>query len=748
MFAHRKLSTGAPSRMPVRDYSVEIEYAPHAPVALFNERGKLCGWSPAFADHYAHAALQLRDCLAGDVWPELDGARWEEVWNKAQKNGTASVFQVRGLTRTGEVGDVVELEIGRFLSREIPLAKVEVRRTAVRRLHLLQQEILQSMANGVPLQDIMETLCRRVEALAPSVICSVLAVDREHRLRHVASPSLPPNFQRAIDGSLIGPCRGSCGTAAFRCEPVEVTDIATDPLWENYRHLALPLGLRACWSSPIKGHDGRVIGVFAFYYPRSRGPTLFERQIVATCLYLCMIALEQEETRARAYEHAFTDPLTQLPNRARFQQRLTETMSIVCETGQRVAVQYIGLDRFQSINETLGYAAGDELMRLVATRLRGLLRDHDAAARIGGDEFAVIQVGDFKAEDIAKRAHRLIETIGAPVISSGRHVQLGASIGIAIADDACSADELIQDAALAMRRVKETGRGSYVFYEKELNARMQARYRAESDLRVALEKGQFELYFQPIFCMERCAVVGAEALLRWHHPERGMVPPDEFIPLAEQSGVIDQLGVWVIREACRVAATWDNDFKISVNLSPVQFEKPGLVAAVVEALEESGLAPRRLELEVTESVLLRDNAVNIAVLDELSDLGVSIALDDFGTGYSSLSYLHRFSFDRIKIDHSFIRDITRNRDSLKIVRAIVMLAHSLGLEVTAEGVETDEQLAAVRGEGCDFVQGYYIGAPMPVATFLEQAGIPGRGCVSPTPAAQIPSRFCHSKVTM
>jgi len=734
--------------MPVRDYSVETEHAPHAPVALFNERGKLCGWSPAFADHYAHTSLQLRDCFAGDVWPEFQGTRWEEVWNRAQKNGSGSVFQVRARTRSGETGDVVELEIGRFLSREIPLAKVEVRRTALRRLHLLQQDILQGMANGLPLREIMERLCCRVETLAPSVICSVLAVDREQQLRHVASPGLPQHYHRAIDGLLIGPCAGSCGTAAFRCEPVEVTDIATDPLWESFRHLALPLGLRACWSSPIKGHDGRVIGVFAFYYPRSRGPTLFERQIVATCLHLCMIALEQEETRARAYEHAFTDPLTHLPNRARFQQRLTETMAIVSETSQRVAVQYIGLDRFRSVNETLGYAAGDELMRLVATRLRGLIRGQDAAARIGGDEFAVIEVGDFQAEDVARRARRLIESIGAPVISSGQHVQLGASIGIAIADDACSADELIQDAALAMRRVKETGRGNYVFHEKELNARMHARYRAESDLRAALANDQFVLHFQPIFSMERCAVVGAEALLRWQHPERGMVPPDEFIPLAEQSGIIDELGTWVIREACRIAAHWDNNFKIAVNLSPLQFEKPGLVATVVEALKDSGLSPDRLELEVTESVLLRDNAVNIAVLDELSDLGVSIALDDFGTGYSSLSYLHRFSFDCIKIDHSFICDITRNRDSLKIVRAIVMLAHSLGLEVTAEGVETDEQLAAVRGEGCDFVQGYYIGAPMPVADFLEQAGIPGRGCVSPAPATQIPSRFCHSKVTM
>jgi diguanylate cyclase (GGDEF)-like protein len=568
----------------------------------------------------------------------------------------------------------------------------------------------------------MEALCRRVEALAPSVICSILGVDRQQQLRHIASPSLPLHYSRAIDGALIGPKAGSCGTAAFRGESVEVTDIETDPLWEDYKHLAMPLGLRACWSSPIKAPDGRVVGAFAFYYPRSRGPTPLERQVVGACLHLSMIALEHEETRSRAYDQAFIDPLTRLPNRARFQQRIGETMGIVAETGQRIAVQYIGLDRFQAVNELLGYTVGDELLNVVATRLRSVVKDHDAVARLGGDEFAIIQVGDLNDHDIAKRALQIIELVGQPFFACGQRLELGASIGIALDTDANTADELIQDAALAMRRVKETGRGTYFFYEKELNARMQARRSAEADLKEALSRQQFALHFQPILDLQEFAVTGAEALLRWHHPVRGMISPSEFIPLAEQCGLIEQLGAWVVREGCRAAAQMPADIRVAINLSPLQFDSPGLVRTVAAALQESGVDPWRIELEITESVLLHDNAVNVATLDELNDLGVTIALDDFGTGYSSLSYLHRFSFDRIKIDHSFIRDITRNDGSLKIVRAIVMLAHSRGLAVTAEGVETDEQLAAARGEGCDSVQGYYVGRPMPLADFQAFIG--------------------------
>lgn len=707
--------------MKARDDFLRLEHAPHTPIALFDEAGRLRGWSPAFGEACTLTANQLAHRHVWDLWIELDAERWNDVWQKVQADGLAIVMQVRERCSCQGCNEVVELEIGRFLYDERWFAKIEYRRSAAWRLHLIQQEVLEAMAYGLPLKAIMDTLCRKVEQLAPSVTCSVLEVDPQLRLRHIASPSLPEHYSAAIDGLPIGAKAGSCGTAAYRGEPVEVVDIATNPLWEDYKQLALPLGLRACWSSPIKSSDGRVLGAFAFYYPRSRGPNLLERQIVRTCLHLCMIAMEHEETRSRAYEYAFSDPLTRLANRTRFQQRVSELLALVAETGQKVAVHYVGLDRFQAINEMLGYAAGDEILQSIGSRLATLVRDREALARIGGDEFAVVQAGDLKDEDVAGRARRIGALVEEPFIVAGQPLYLEASIGIAIGpEDSKSADVLIHNAALAMRRVKELGRGTYVFYEKHLNERMQRRRRTERDLQDALSRGELELYFQPIFCLKTGAIEQAEALLRWNHPERGMVLPSEFIPLAEQCGLIQEIGEWVIRKVCALAAKWPGSVGVAVNLSPLQFDNSDLGKVVASALEVSGLDPSRLELEITESVLLRDCAVSVSILDELAELGVSIALDDFGTGFSSLGYLQRFKVDRIKIDQSFVRDINTSEGSLKIVRAIVMLGHSLGLNVTAEGVETDDQLAAVRGEGCDAAQGFYIGMPCSLAEFAEQ----------------------------
>ncbi len=690
-------------------------------MALFDEQGRLRGWSPAFGEACTLTANQLAHRNVWDIWLELDVERWNDIWQKVQADGLAVVMQVRERCSCQGCNEIVELEIGRFVYDERWFAKIEYRRSAARRLQLIQQEVLEAMAYGMPLKAIMDTLCRKVEQLAPSVTCSVLEVDPQLRLRHIASPSLPEHYSAAIDGLPIGAKAGSCGTAAYRGEPVEVVDIATDPLWEDYKQLALPLGLRACWSSPIKSSDGRVLGAFAFYYPRSRGPNLLERQIVRTCLHLSMIAMEHEETRSRAYEYAFSDPLTRLANRTRFQQRVSELLALVAETGQKVAVHYVGLDRFQSINEMLGYAAGDEILLSIGSRLATLVRDREALARIGGDEFALVQVGDLKDEDVAGQARRIGALVEEPFIVAGQPLQLGASIGIAIGpEDSKSADVLIHNAALAMRRVKELGRGTYVFYEKHLNERMQRRRRTELDLQNALSRSELELYFQPIFNLKSGAIEQAEALLRWNHPERGMVLPSEFIPLAEQCGLIQEIGEWVIRRACALAASWPASVGVAINLSPLQFENSKLGKVVASALQASGLDPSRLELEITESVLLRDCAVSAAILDELAELGVSIALDDFGTGFSSLSYLQRFKVHRIKIDQSFVRDLNTSAGSLKIVRAIVMLGHSLGLKVTAEGVETDDQLAAVRGEGCDAAQGFYVGVPCSLAEFVEQ----------------------------
>jgi diguanylate cyclase (GGDEF)-like protein len=703
------------------EHAMETQRAHISSVALFNEHGVLQGGTAAFAG---------ADCsgrMITDFLPELPAARWAEIWRRVQ-SGEVESFCFAQSNVGNDPMQPVEVEVCKFLGPNDPLAKVEVSRAddAGGRLRTLQQEILEAMASGVPVKAIMDFLCHRAEALAPTAICSVLAIDQNRLLRHIASPSLPEHYSRAIDGLAIGAKTGSCGTAAYLGEPVEVTDIASDPLWEDYKCLALPLGLRACWPSPIKSSSGRVLGAFAFYFPVPRGPNLLERQIVTTCLNLCAIALDHEETRSRMYELAFHDQITRLANRARFQQRVSEALRVIVETGQRLAIHYIGVDHFKTINDALGYAAGDDLLKSVAARLQGVVRDADAVARIGGDEFALIQVGDLQAQDIANRAEQIMELVAEPHDVAGQRLAINASIGIALApDDGNNAEELIKNAALALHRVKELGRGAYFFYEKELNARMQARRKLEADMRDAISAGEFELYFQPIFNIARREITGAEGLLRWHHRERGMVLPREFIPVAEDSGLIVPLGTWVLRQACLAAQRWPSHMSVSVNLSSIQFERTGLVQAIAAALAESRLQPSRLEIEITESVLLRDSEVNLAIVDQLIELGVSIALDDFDTGYSSLAYLQRFSFDRIKIDRSFIKDIEFNEGSFKIVRGIVGLAHSLGLAVTAEGVETEAQFAVVRGEGCDDVQGYYIGRAKPLKSVEERLGPPG-----------------------
>lgn len=689
-------------------------------MALVDRRGVLHGWTHAFADTLAQGDIDLSGRVVADVLPELGNGGWDEIWQAVQEAGVAWC-SFAGSDYGADEEHLVEVEVCKFLGHGTDLAKLEVRkgRRADARLQLLQQEILEAMASGVALPQIMDLLCRRAESFAPSVHCSVLTLDSDGRLHHLAGPSLPAHYSQAIDGMQIGPAAGSCGTATFRGEPVEVTDIATDPLWADFKDLALPLGLRACWSSPIKSADGTVLGAFAFYFPTPRPPSFVERQIVAKCVHLCAIALEHEKARKRIYDLVFHDSLTGLPNRQRIQKRIDELLSVVAGTNHRLAIHFVGLDQFQSINDAMGHATGDELLMAVAERLQKVAATGEMIARIGGGEFMLVQVGDLKPKDIAGRARDIIEVIERPYETSGQKLVVGASVGIALGPgDGDNADELMKGAALALRKGKVLRRGTYYFYEKQLNARMQDRCRLEGGLRAGLAAGEFELYFQPIVSLRDGSIVRAEALLRWHH-DGEMISPAQFIPVAEDIGLIVPLGAWALEQACAAAVDWPEHVSVAVNLSPAQFEKPGLVQTVMQALEKTGLQASRLSLEITESVLLQENAVNIAILDQLSDLGVRIALDDFGTGYSSLSYLQRFAFDRLKIDRSFIGSITRNSGSLKIVRSIIMLAHSLGLKVTAEGVETGTQLAMVQNEGCDDVQGFYLAPPLPVEAFSE-----------------------------
>ena len=429
-------------------------------------------------------------------------------------------------------------------------------------------------------------------------------------------------------------------------------------------------------------------------------------------------ARKASEVRADAL--ARVDPLTGLPNRLLMRERLAEALARLQRDGEACAVLLVDLDRFKPVNDTLGHPVGDALLAKVADRLRSTVRPTDTVARIGGDEFIILQAGIGEAAHAQALARRLVDLIGRTYMVEGHLLTIGASVGVALAPaDGVSADKLLKNADLALYRAKLDGRGTYRFFEPEMDARMQARRRLELDMRQALARREFQLHYQPQMQLDGDRLIGCEALIRWKHPERGMVSPLDFIPLAEEIGLIVPIGEWVIRQACRDAMTWPAGMSVAVNVSPAQFKSDRLVETIVSALTSSGLSAKRLEVEITEGVLLQESEKTLQTLHRLRELGVRVSMDDFGTGYSSLSYLRSFPFDKIKIDRSFVKDLSGKPDGDAIIRAIAGLGKSLGMTTVAEGVETQEQMQRIRDEGCTDVQGYLISRPIPADDLLQ-----------------------------
>jgi diguanylate cyclase (GGDEF)-like protein len=412
---------------------------------------------------------------------------------------------------------------------------------------------------------------------------------------------------------------------------------------------------------------------------------------------------------------ARNDALTELPNRVAFHEAMYHAATRAAR-GEAFAVLCLDLDRFKQVNDTLGHPVGDALLRAVAGRLGSLARDVDTVARLGGDEFAVVQANVAGPNAAALLAQRIIDDLRAPYDVLGHRIVIGATVGIALGGpEARDVDTLVRNADLALYRAKQEGRGMYRFFEPDMDARAQARRQLEMDLRGAIERHEFELHYQPLMSVSDRRVAAFEALIRWRHPTRGLVPPDAFIPLAEEIGLIVPIGAWVLRAACAEAAGWPDPVNVAVNLSAVQFVRADVARQVAIALDESGLSPARLEVEITETALLNDSAATLATLHALRALGVRIAMDDFGTGYSSLSYLRSFPFDKLKIDRSFIRDLGETGESAAIVRAIASMGRSLGIATTAEGVENEQQMAQLVRDGCTELQGFYFGRPCPAA---------------------------------
>jgi diguanylate cyclase (GGDEF)-like protein len=439
---------------------------------------------------------------------------------------------------------------------------------------------------------------------------------------------------------------------------------------------------------------------------------------------------EQRRVEAQIRHMAVHDALTDLPNRT-FLQGAMAGFSRQIKRGRLMSVMCLDLDFFKAVNDTLGHAVGDQVLVTVADRLRECTREEDVVARIGGDEFALIVTSARDVRDASQLAERIVNTVALPMDVLGHQVSLGATVGIAMAPgDGIDIETLLKNADMALYRAKSEGRGSFHFFEQSMDEALQRRRMLEQGLKVALVRNQFRLMYQPLIDLSTNRICCFEALIRWDNPEQGMIPPSDFIPVAEETGLISAIGEWVLREACSVAAKWPDEIRIAVNLSPAQFRHRGLVEQVIRALQLGGLSPERLELEVTESLLLSDTEATLETLHRLRALGVRISMDDFGTGYSSLSYLRSFPFDKIKIDRSFISGLDEGPGGEAIIRAVVGLGQSLGMSTTAEGVETEAQLKAVRVQGCNEVQGFLFSPPLPpsgVAALLGAEGFEGSG---------------------
>jgi diguanylate cyclase (GGDEF)-like protein/PAS domain S-box-containing protein len=597
---------------------------------------------------------------------------------------------------------------------------------ASERRHRDQAHILEMIANSEQLEDILAEICRMIESPSDAELrCTIWLVDEEaQRLHPGAAPSFPASFVNALDGLPVKDGAAACGTAAARAETVVIRDALDDPLTASYVAVARDHDVRGYWSTPVfAATDGRVIGTFATYLREPRGPTPAEESAVESVLQLAAMAIERHAFENRLAHQAHHDPLTELPNRALFHELLEHALARAQRARTGLAVLFLDLDRFKVVNDSLGHDAGDALLAVLARRFESVLRPGDVVSRFGGDEFTIL-CEDLEPGTAARQANavaeRLIQAVREPVVLDGEDQFLGVSVGIALAFDGSERPEdLLSDADSAMYRAKERGRGRSEIFDETMRARAQHRREIENALHRAVSREELRVFYQPIISLHDGQCVGVEALLRWQHPERGLLAPRQFITLAEETGLIVPIGVWVLETACVQVAEWRRsqrnrgDFRLSVNLSGRQLQSAELASIVRNTLETVGLTPDALCVEITESILMDDADAGVGALKALKAIGARVSVDDFGTGYSSLGYLRRFPVDEVKIDQSFVAELGTDPADSAIVAAVVNLGHALGVSVVGEGVETEIQLAALRELGADAVQGFLFAPPQP-----------------------------------
>lgn len=585
-------------------------------------------------------------------------------------------------------------------------------------LSILQNEILEAVATGVPFDEVADTLCRRAEALAPSAVCTIAAIGTDGLIHPVASPSLASSYAETLEGIPIGPRAGSCGTAAFFGVPVEVTDIATDRLWKGFEGFVLELGLKACWSSPIKSPNGRVVGTFAFYYRETRGPSDLERQLVDTCIHLCSIAMERDEVNRRLKHLAYHDQLTGLLNRHAFDKELTEIMAVPRKS---LCLLMIDIDNLKEVNDSMGHAVGDGLISEVARRLDA----YSAKVRVyrlGGDEFAVIcnRCGD--ADEMAALAKNLLEKMEAVYECDGNSILLQITIGGALSNvDGDSAEIVRQNADLALYHAKHTAKGQYIHFHPYLRTSIQCRTEQIARLDKALDENRVFAHFQPVVCMKKVKIVGVEALARIRTPEGAVLSAGEFAMGLTDSKNAFRVTDCMLDEIARAMRGWiDAGLKlrhVAINLSTIDFQRGNLEERLRAPFEAHNVPLKYLQIEVTENVFMNEEVA--AQVDLLRAQGIQVALDDFGTGYASLSHLKDFPLDYIKIDKSFVDALLTDIACDTIVASLISMAHKMNIGIIAEGIETAEQADRLLEIGCPLAQGYHYFRPVDVETVTE-----------------------------
>ncbi|MFW8590428.1 EAL domain-containing protein [Glaciecola sp. 2405UD65-10] len=637
--------------------------------------------------------------------------------------GTFNDEQAKALT---DLACIVEDELikDKTLSSKLVSLRLQKKLEEAQKLARVRDVLLEKVVNSLSLHPVLTEIVDTVEQEYKGQYCSILLLDGT-TLTLGAGPSLPDFYNDAINGVEIGIGQGSCGTTAFTGKRTIVDDISTHPYWKNWAHLAEKAGLAACWSEPIKSADGKILGSFAIYHPNKVFPSGEELQRIEQFAHVASIAIERYRASELIWRQANFDELTQLPNRSVMQEHLKQSLNTANRNKTLVAVMFIDLDNFKDINDTLGHGAGDELLIACSQRIKSNIREKDIVARLGGDEFIVIVNDIVQASDINIIANKLIEEIRQEFPLQDGVVYTSASIGVTVyPNDANSVEELLKNADQAMYGAKKIGKNKFHYYTKDMQELALKRMTLISDMRSAIINEEFFVLYQPIYDLKSGKIAKAEALIRWRHPIHGIVGPFDFIPLAEETGLINAISNWVFKDVCKRVCYWREhylpDLQICINTSPLQYidGKEG-IESWLDYMQISQTPPQAIVLEITERLLMEADTKVSDTLTHFRAAGVQVALDDFGTGYSSISYLQKFTTDIIKIDKSFVHSISDANINKTLCEIIVMLGNKLNLKVVAEGIETNDQNKIIQSLHCDFGQGYLFSKPITYEEFTS-----------------------------